>query len=358
MSNNNSKEHYKMYKDGKRWVFASISVMTVMLTGAFHADNVHADTTDDTNSEISNNNTTNYLAQSQVVLDNRPAAKGENLPASKDKQVTTPTDSEGDKNNIDILNNEVKTDEQINDNSSNISSVSSNAEVTTVKAESSLNNADSYKSVATSDAMPVNSVSVANSSEAIITSSAIDANSAVVANSSEASLNSEAVVNSNVANVDSEATTTNGVDISRNNVVLNSSSVTDNDIQKVNMVSRTEVTPQITSSIHVSNWDEFTNALTNKDINEIIVDNNITATNSNSQTIAVRDNNTLLIRSNDDGRYAIDFRSAYPKGQLNLTYENIDLYGMVYYGVINTNVGLSSAPSVLRLEIQVIQGHN
>ncbi|MBU7567712.1 DUF1542 domain-containing protein [Weissella hellenica] len=391
MSNNNSKEHYKMYKDGKRWVFASISVMTVMLTGAFHADNVHADTTDDTNSEISNNNTTNYLSQSQVVLDNRPAAKGENLPASKDKQVTTPTDSEGDKNNIDILNNEVKTDEQIKDNSSNISSVSSNAEVTTVKAESSLNNADSHKSVATSDAMSVNSASVANSSEAIITSSATDANSAVtansgetiitssatgansavttnssavsvnnevtatssvtsansavVANSSEASLNSEAVVNSNVANVDSEATTTNGVDISRNNVVLHSSSVTDNDIQKVNMVSRTEVTPQITSSIHVSNWDEFTNALTNKDINEIIVDNNITATNSNSQTIAVRDNNTLLIRSNDDGRYAIDFRSAYPKGQLNLTYENIDLYGMVYYGVINTNVGLSSAPS-------------
>ncbi len=164
----------------------------------------------------------------------------------------------------------------------------------------------------------------------------------VLINSSTASADSEVTATSNATGVNSEAVTTNS-----SAVVSGSSSaaVTDAEIKKANTVPRTKAASQVISSIHVSSWNDFTSALKNKDINEIIIDNNIVASGSGSQSVAVRDNNTLLIRSNDGGRYAIDFRGAYPKGQLNLTYENIDLYGTVYYGVINTDVFLSSKQS-------------
>ncbi|WP_370398820.1 DUF1542 domain-containing protein [Weissella sagaensis] len=308
MGINNSKEHYKMYKDGKRWVFASISIMTVMLTGAVHADSVHADTTNDASSEVSNDdNATNELSQPQVVLDNKPVTKEDNLPASEDKQITTENIS---------ASNKVEQDEQINDDSSNISSASSNNEVTTVKTESNLNDADSQTSAATSSAASVNS-------------SAASADSEVTATSDATGVNSEAVTANSSAVVSGSS----------------SAAVTDAEIKKANTVPRTKAASQVISSVHVSSWNDFTSALKNKDINEIIIDNNIVASGSGSQSVAVRDNNTLLIRSNDGGRYAIDFRGAYPKGQLNLTYENIDLYGTVYYGVINTDVFLSSKQS-------------
>ncbi|MFC6178208.1 pectate lyase-like adhesive domain-containing protein [Weissella sagaensis] len=385
MGINNSKEHYKMYKDGKRWVFASISIMTVMLTGAVHADSVHADTTNDASSEISNDdNATNELSQPQVVLDNKPVTKEENLPASEDKQITTENIS---------ASNKVEQDEQINDGSSNISSTSSNNEVTTVKTESNLNDADSQTSAATSNATSVNSSSaVSADSEVTATSSAASANSEVTAtssatnvnSSSAASADSEVTATSNATNVnsssaasadsevtatssatsvnsssavsaDSEVTaTSDATGVNSEAVTANSSAVvsgsssaavTDAEIKKANTVPRTKAASQVISSVHVSSWNDFTSALKNKDINEIIIDNNIVASGSGSQSVAVRDNNTLLIRSNDGGRYAIDFRGAYPKGQLNLTYENIDLYGTVYYGVINTDVFLSSKQS-------------
>ncbi|WP_165206890.1 DUF1542 domain-containing protein [Weissella sagaensis] len=308
MGINNSKEHYKMYKDGKRWVFASISIMTVMLTGAVHADSVHADTTNDASSEVSNDdNATNELSQPQVVLDNKPVTKEDNLPASEDKQITTENIS---------ASNKVEQDEQINDDSSNISSASSNNEVTTVKTESNLNDADSQTSAATSSAASVNS-------------SAASADSEVTATSDATGVNSEAVTANSSAVVSGSS----------------SAAVTDAEIKKANTVPRTKAASQVISSVHVSSWNDFTSALKNKDINEIIIDNNIVASGSGSQSVAVRDNNTLLIRSNDGGRYAIDFRGAYPKGQLNLTYENIDLYGTVYYGAINTDVFLSSKQS-------------
>jgi hypothetical protein len=366
MGINNSKEHYKMYKDGKRWVFASISIMTVMLTGAVHADSVHADTTKDASSEVSNDdNATNELSQPQVVLDNKPVTKEDNLPASEDKQITTENIS---------TSNKVEQDEQINDDSSNISSASSNNEVTTVKTESNLNDADSQTSAATSSAASVNSSAAsansevtATSSAASVNSSAASANSEVTATSSATSVNSssaasadsEVTATSNATNVnsssaasaDSEVTaTSDATGVNSEAVTANSSAVvsgsssaaiTDAEIKKANTVPRTKAASQVISSVHVSSWNDFTSALKNKDINEIIIDNNIVASGSGSQSVAVRDNNTLLIRSNDGGRYAIDFRGAYPKGQLNLTYENIDLYGTVYYGVINTDVFLS-----------------
>ncbi len=189
MGINNSKEHYKMYKDGKQWVFASISIMTVMLTGAVHADSVHADTTNDASSEISNDdNAINELSQPQVVLDNKPVTKEENLPASEDKQITTENIS---------ASNKVEQDEQINDGSSNISSASSNNEVTTVKTESNLNDADSQTSAATSNATSVNSSSAASAdSEVTATSNATSVNS-----SSAASADSEVTATSNATSV-------------------------------------------------------------------------------------------------------------------------------------------------------------
>ncbi|WEV38142.1 SLAP domain-containing protein [Lactobacillus sp. ESL0680] len=104
------------------------------------------------------------------------------------------------------------------------------------------------------------------------------------------------------------------------------------------------------STVYVANWTDFKAALTNKNIHDIEVMNNLQApgvpgmTGENRITMPAR---KIIIRSGGNkipaGGYIIDFRMYDPEdsdnsrqGAMDITYQNLRLYSQTYLSVMNT----------------------
>ena len=94
-------------------------------------------------------------------------------------------------------------------------------------------------------------------------------------------------------------------------------------------------------SYQVYNWKDFQNALYNKDITEIILMNDVIGPSSNANWTFGVPGRTLLIRSNGNAKYNLDFTGYAPKqnGGTNadVTYQSLNMRSGDYYGVWNTD---------------------
>ncbi|MEB3365255.1 pectate lyase-like adhesive domain-containing protein [Lactobacillus sp. R2/2] len=94
-------------------------------------------------------------------------------------------------------------------------------------------------------------------------------------------------------------------------------------------------------SYQVYNWKDFQDALKNKDITEIILMNDVSANPNNGNNTFDVPGRTLLIRSNGNAKYKLDFTGYSPKqtGRTNadVTYQSLDMRSGDYYGVWNTD---------------------
>ncbi|MDF7672935.1 SLAP domain-containing protein [Lactobacillus sp. ESL0701] len=112
------------------------------------------------------------------------------------------------------------------------------------------------------------------------------------------------------------------------------------------------------ATVYVANWTDFQAALTNKNIHDIEVINNLQApgipgmTFENRITMPAR---KIIIRSGGskvpDGGYIIDFRMYDPEdqdnsqqGEMDITYQNLRLYSQTYLSVMNT-IDQTNSPS-------------
>ena len=141
-----------------------------------------------------------------------------------------------------------------------------------------------------------------------------------------------------------------------------SEAVADNDNNNaITKRDTTDMPEVINHTVQVTNWDQFLWALQDFDyyhastpnekdkITEIDVMNNIAPKKTGKEDHTRFNGRTLLIKSGGTGRHIIDFKGIDPhvnsKGtgqnnsqeQLNLTFENLTLYSVNYWGVIHTN---------------------
>ena len=92
--------------------------------------------------------------------------------------------------------------------------------------------------------------------------------------------------------------------------------------------------------VSVGNWKDFINALTNSNVSEIDITNNISA-EKDRRVHSYFQGRKLLIKSAGNAKYTLDFKGIDPtlssNSSLDLTYENLILKSTDYYGVINTS---------------------
>ncbi|SCB92175.1 KxYKxGKxW signal peptide containing protein, partial [Weissella bombi] len=362
MKDIDTKEHYKMYKDGKKWVFASISVMSFLIMGAFSIENVHADVVVDssTSSSEAASSASNLLgSSSEVVLpDKQASSAAQSTSETAQSNVTSASERDdviaSSETSSSAVNDESQTDTKEQPSSSvatDVSSVSddkvqNNTSSTAVPQSAVASSETSSQASSANDYSATTAVSDATQNTVALSSAAASSSVSVVSdndivNSSENVSESDNHKASDAnEQVKPNVTDTINMDNPAKEVVANNTSTADNkNLTKAN--SDNVPTVKATSSRHVATWDEFKNALNDSTINEIIIDNNLKdPTWGGGVDVASRPDNSLLIRSNDGARYAIDFQGSYPypvSGKLNLTYENLDMYGTTYYGVVNSS---------------------
>ena len=94
-------------------------------------------------------------------------------------------------------------------------------------------------------------------------------------------------------------------------------------------------------SYKVYNWKDFQDALNNINITEIILMNDISANPNNGNNTFDVPGRTLLIRSNGNAKYKLDFTGYSPKqtGRTNadVTYQSLNMRSGDFYGVWNTD---------------------
>lgn len=92
--------------------------------------------------------------------------------------------------------------------------------------------------------------------------------------------------------------------------------------------------------VSVGNWKDFISALTNSNVSEIDITNNIIADRETGHNRQAFQGRKLLIKSAGNVKYTLDFKSNHPtltgNSSLDITYENIILKSTDYYGVADT----------------------
>ena len=90
----------------------------------------------------------------------------------------------------------------------------------------------------------------------------------------------------------------------------------------------------------VGNWKDFISALTNSNVSEIDITNNIIADRETGHNRQAFQGRKLLIKSAGNAKYTLDFKSNHPtltgNSSLDITYENLILKSTDYYGVADT----------------------
>ncbi|MBI0033842.1 pectate lyase-like adhesive domain-containing protein, partial [Lactobacillus sp. M0396] len=93
-------------------------------------------------------------------------------------------------------------------------------------------------------------------------------------------------------------------------------------------------------SFKAYNWNDFQNALYNKDINEILIMNDISAPSNNGNNTFDVPGRDLIIRSNGNSKCTLNFTGFSPKQKsgtsANVVYQNLNLISGDYYGVWST----------------------
>ena len=94
-------------------------------------------------------------------------------------------------------------------------------------------------------------------------------------------------------------------------------------------------------SYQVSSWQDFKNALNNKDITEIILMNDVIGPAGNLNLLFGVPGRTLLIKSNGNAKYTLDFGGSSPiqnsGTSADITYQSLNLRSGDFYGVWDTN---------------------
>ncbi|WP_158596016.1 SLAP domain-containing protein [Lactobacillus sp. ESL0259] len=92
--------------------------------------------------------------------------------------------------------------------------------------------------------------------------------------------------------------------------------------------------------VSVGNWKDFISALTNSNVSEIDITNNIIADKETGHNRQAFPGRKLLIKSAGNAKYTLDFKSNHPtltgNSSLDITYENLILKSTDYYGVADT----------------------
>ena len=92
--------------------------------------------------------------------------------------------------------------------------------------------------------------------------------------------------------------------------------------------------------VSVGNWKDFISALTNSNVSEIDITNNIIADRETGHNRQAFQGRKLLIKSAGNAKYTLDFKSNHPtltgNSSLDITYENLILKSTDYYGVADT----------------------
>ena len=92
--------------------------------------------------------------------------------------------------------------------------------------------------------------------------------------------------------------------------------------------------------VSVGNWKDFISALTNSNVSEIDITNNISADRETGHNRQAFQGRKLLIKSAGNAKYTLDFKSNHPtltgNSSLDITYENLILKSTDYYGVADT----------------------
>ncbi|MBC6349243.1 DUF1542 domain-containing protein [Lactobacillus melliventris] len=92
--------------------------------------------------------------------------------------------------------------------------------------------------------------------------------------------------------------------------------------------------------VSVGNWKDFISALTNSNVSEIDIINNISADRETGHNRQAFQGRKLLIKSAGNAKYTLDFKSNHPtltgNSSLDITYENLILKSTDYYGVADT----------------------
>ncbi len=92
--------------------------------------------------------------------------------------------------------------------------------------------------------------------------------------------------------------------------------------------------------VSVGNWKDFISALTNSNVSEIDITNNIIADRETGHNRQAFQGRKLVIKSAGNAKYTLDFKSNHPtltgNSSLDITYENLILKSTDYYGVADT----------------------
>ena len=90
----------------------------------------------------------------------------------------------------------------------------------------------------------------------------------------------------------------------------------------------------------VGNWKDFISALTDSNVSEIDITNNIIADRETGHNRQAFQGRKLLIKSAGNAKYTLDFKSNHPtltgNSSLDITYESLILKSTDYYGVADT----------------------
>ncbi|KAF5438926.1 glucosaminidase domain-containing protein [Pediococcus sp. EKM202D] len=250
----NSKLHYKMFKAGKKWAFASIAAASLGIIALdANATNVHADSTDnDATDTVDDSTTTSPVSEASVTLTKTslPASSAASVTSSATSAVTsTATSSAVSKS----ATNSVVT-------SSSAKSAISSSATSTASSSAKKSVASSAASSASEKTVSSTAKSVANSSSVVKnTSSSSTKNSSaavsVVAHSNSSAASSTAsskaaIKTSSAASVSSSAVskTSSAATTSKNKVVDKKSTSKDYTIDYTHQLSDDEGSDQQTKN--------------------------------------------------------------------------------------------------------------
>ncbi|MEE6729912.1 KxYKxGKxW signal peptide domain-containing protein, partial [Pediococcus pentosaceus] len=188
-----NKLHYKMYKDGKKFVFAAIATMSFFLFGGVSTVAVHADTTSGnlTTANVNSTSDTKSAVSSAATVANSSTAKADPTNASSSTVKTDPTNASSSTVKADPTNansSTAKADptnassstakaDPTNASSSTVKTDPTNANSSTVKADPTNANSSTAKadptnaSSSTAKADPTNASSSAAKSDTANTAS-------------------------------------------------------------------------------------------------------------------------------------------------------------------------------------------
>ncbi|MGL5900886.1 MAG: MucBP domain-containing protein, partial [Lactobacillaceae bacterium] len=94
---NNTPKHFKMYKDGKQWVVAGLTLATIFIGSSFASNNlVYADSTTDPSTTVPTTNNQSNLVVQYVDTDNKPLVNSDTFTkTSGESYSTTPKAIDG-----------------------------------------------------------------------------------------------------------------------------------------------------------------------------------------------------------------------------------------------------------------------